>query len=64
MHTPGCNNLAITQVIVDAIKAIKPGILDAAVISLKGFNPFMVEQFENIFWEMRNTLLLIQLSFL
>jgi hypothetical protein len=50
MHTPGCDNLAATQVIVDVIKASKPGILDAAVISLKGFNPFMVEQFENIFW--------------
>lgn len=50
MHTSGCDNLAITQVIVDTIKAIKPGILDAAVISLKGFDPFMVEQFENIFW--------------
>jgi len=50
MHIAECDNIAATQIIVNAIKASQPGILDGAIISLKGIDPVMVEQYENIFW--------------
>ncbi|MBN9288065.1 MAG: hypothetical protein BGO43_07290 [Gammaproteobacteria bacterium 39-13] len=50
MHIAECDNIAVTQIIVNAIKASQPGILDGAIISLKGIDPVMVEQYENIFW--------------